>query len=97
MADRLDLLTTGGSDFHGANKPWIRLGEAGERRVIPRGFYDAIAAHVEGRTALRRAGLTLLRLCLGLKPCPRLGNAQLSGPTVHVGEVKLAVLHFEHT
>lgn len=34
LADRLGLLPTGGSDFHGSSKPWIRLGEtAGGRRV----------------------------------------------------------------
>ena len=56
LADRLDLLTTGGSDFHGANKAWIRLGEAGGRRVIPREFFDLVAVRVKERTALRKAG-----------------------------------------
>jgi predicted metal-dependent phosphoesterase TrpH len=56
LADRLDLLTTGGSDFHGANKPWIRLGEAGGRRAIPREFFDAVTQQLEGRRALRKAG-----------------------------------------
>lgn len=54
LADRLDLLTTGGSDFHGANKPWIRLGEAG-RNAIPRAFYDAIVERLAGRAAVRAA------------------------------------------
>ena len=48
LADRLELIPTGGSDFHGGNKPWIRLGEAGPR-VIPRSFYDAVAERVRGR------------------------------------------------
>lgn len=54
LADRLDLLTTGGSDFHGANKPWIRLGEAG-RRSIPRAFYDAVVERLASRGAMRAA------------------------------------------
>jgi predicted metal-dependent phosphoesterase TrpH len=48
LADRLGLLTTGGSDFHGGNKPWIRLGEAGGR-IIPRGFYDDVMLRVRDR------------------------------------------------
>jgi predicted metal-dependent phosphoesterase TrpH len=56
LADRHNLLTTGGSDFHGANKPWIRLGEAGERRVIPRRFFDAVTERLKGRRAMRKAG-----------------------------------------
>ncbi len=27
LAEKLDLIPTGGSDFHGANKPWIELGK----------------------------------------------------------------------
>ena len=50
LADRLELLTTGGSDFHGANKPWIRLGEAG-RRTIPVSFYDGIVQRLSRRRA----------------------------------------------
>ena len=45
LADRLGLLTTGGSDFHGGNKPWIRLGEAGGR-IIPRSFYDDLVSRL---------------------------------------------------
>ena len=41
LADRLDLIPTGGSDFHGANKPWIKLGVAGGRE-IPRSFYQDV-------------------------------------------------------
>ena len=47
MADRLGLLTTGGSDFHGSAKS-IRLGlPAG--RTVPRAFYDALVSRL--RTA----------------------------------------------
>ena len=42
LADRLGLVPTGGSDSHGANKPWIRLGEAAGRRTIPREWFDAV-------------------------------------------------------
>lgn len=48
LADRLELIPTGGSDFHGANKPWIRLGEAG-RRVIPREWFDAVRERAGSR------------------------------------------------
>ena len=40
-ADRFGLVKTGGSDFHGATKPNIRLGLAAGR-TIPREFYDAL-------------------------------------------------------
>ena len=56
LADRLDLLTTGGSDCHGGSKPWIRLGEAGGRRPIPRALYDALVDRLAARGAVRRAG-----------------------------------------
>jgi predicted metal-dependent phosphoesterase TrpH len=52
LGDRYDLLTTGGSDFHGANKPWIRLGEAGGR-AIPRGFCEGVLQCVRSRTPAR--------------------------------------------
>lgn len=39
LADRLKLLKTGGSDFHGSNKPDVKLGVANGRR-IPRAFFD---------------------------------------------------------
>ena len=54
LADRLDLIPTGGSDFHGANKPWIKLGLAGGRD-ISRTFYDDVVE----RLRLRRADLLL--------------------------------------
>jgi predicted metal-dependent phosphoesterase TrpH len=41
LADRYDLLKTGGSDFHGTNKKDIALGTANGRR-IPREFFDAL-------------------------------------------------------
>ena len=43
LADRYGVLKTGGSDFHGTNKPTIPLGQAGGRRV-PRTFYDGLIA-----------------------------------------------------
>jgi predicted metal-dependent phosphoesterase TrpH len=49
LADRLDLLTTGGSDFHGASKPWIRLGDAG-RRHVPRAYWDAVVQRLGSRS-----------------------------------------------
>jgi hypothetical protein len=45
LADRLGLLKTGGSDFHGANKKDITLGTANGRR-IPRSWFDALWARV---------------------------------------------------
>jgi 3',5'-nucleoside bisphosphate phosphatase len=41
LADRWKLLKTGGSDFHGSNKPGISLGIANGRR-IPREFFDRL-------------------------------------------------------
>ena len=52
LADRFGLLKTGGSDYHGSNKPHITMGRAGIRRV-PRAFYDGL---VERLASLRRAG-----------------------------------------
>lgn len=43
LADRFGLLKTGGSDFHGSNKPDIALGLASGRRV-PRAWFDALRA-----------------------------------------------------
>lgn len=45
MADRFRLLKTGGSDFHGSNKPEIALGVANGRRV-PREWFDRLRAAV---------------------------------------------------
>jgi hypothetical protein len=41
MADRLGLLKSGGSDFHGGNKKDIELGYARGQRV-PREFLDGL-------------------------------------------------------
>lgn len=41
LADKYNLLKTGGSDFHGSNKKDIPLGIANGRR-IPREFFDAL-------------------------------------------------------
>lgn len=51
LADRLGLLKTGGSDFHGSNKKDIQLGLARGRR-IPRAFYDGL---IERHRELTRA------------------------------------------
>jgi hypothetical protein len=41
LADKYQLLKTGGSDFHGSTKADIRLGVANGRKV-PRAFFDAL-------------------------------------------------------
>ncbi|MDW8262103.1 MAG: PHP domain-containing protein [Phycisphaerales bacterium] len=41
IAERFGLLKTGGSDFHGSNKPEIRLGVA-NGRVVPREWFEAL-------------------------------------------------------
>lgn len=48
LAGRYKLLQTGGSDFHGGNKPTIRLGFAGTRR-IPVELLDKIEARLGRR------------------------------------------------
>jgi len=48
LADKYNLLKTGGSDFHGGNKQNIDLGLAAGRRV-PRAFYDALVARLQCR------------------------------------------------
>ena len=45
LADRYGVLKTGGSDFHGSNKPTIPLGQANGRRV-PRAFFEALRARL---------------------------------------------------
>jgi hypothetical protein len=52
LADRYDLVKTGGSDFHGTNKKDIELGLARGRR-IPRELFDAL---VERWKSVRKAG-----------------------------------------
>jgi predicted metal-dependent phosphoesterase TrpH len=46
LADKLGLLKTGGSDFHGSNKTNIQLGIANGRRV-PREWFDALVARAD--------------------------------------------------
>lgn len=48
IAQRYNLLTTGGSDFHGTNKTDIRLGWAGKNR-IPRDLFDRLRDHLARR------------------------------------------------
>jgi superoxide dismutase len=48
LAERFGLLQTGGSDFHGANKPHIKLGFAGTRR-IPRECYAHLIERLHAR------------------------------------------------
>ena len=48
LADRYNLLKTGGSDFHGANKKDISLGIANGRRV-PREWFDALRERARGK------------------------------------------------
>jgi len=45
FAQNFGLLKTGGSDFHGSNKPDITLGVANGRH-IPREFFDALVAKI---------------------------------------------------
>jgi predicted metal-dependent phosphoesterase TrpH len=52
LAERLRLLKTGGSDFHGSNKPDVELGVANKRR-IPREFFDRM---LERLNRLKKAG-----------------------------------------
>jgi predicted metal-dependent phosphoesterase TrpH len=53
QADKLGLLKTGGSDFHGSNKPNIELGVANKRR-IPRAFFDNLVKR--HRETTKKAG-----------------------------------------
>ncbi|MBC7784869.1 MAG: PHP domain-containing protein [Burkholderiales bacterium] len=45
LAVKYNLLQTGGSDFHGGNKPKITLGRAGANR-IPRELYESLLAKI---------------------------------------------------
>jgi predicted metal-dependent phosphoesterase TrpH len=47
LADREDLLTTGGSDYHGPHRSTLPGRAAG--RAIPRAFYDALRARLHTR------------------------------------------------
>ena len=54
LADRLHLLTTGSSDFHGANKSAIRLGRPAGREV-PRAVYERLVKRLgSGRRSAHR-------------------------------------------
>jgi len=53
LADRFDLVKTGGSDFHGTNKKDIGLGTANGRR-IPRAFYQALVDRLSALWAASR-------------------------------------------
>ena len=50
LAERLGLLKTGGSDFHGSNKKDIDLGSARGRRV-PREWYDELKKRLKMQNA----------------------------------------------
>jgi hypothetical protein len=52
IADRMELLKTGGSDFHGSNKQ-IQLGDANGRRV-PREWFDALSEAIQQRKTAGR-------------------------------------------
>lgn len=50
LAARLSLGVTGGSDFHGANKPGITLGKGRDGRLnVPRSVLDRLRALANGR------------------------------------------------
>ncbi len=49
LADRFNLLKTGGSDFHGSKKEGVELG--GKR--VPREFLDGLFARLKSRVALK--------------------------------------------
>ena len=55
LADRLELVPTGGSDFHGASKPWIKLGQTAGGRMVPRSFYDDLRARLDRRRTIAAA------------------------------------------
>jgi 3',5'-nucleoside bisphosphate phosphatase len=48
LADKYGVVKTGGSDFHGTNKPTIPLGKAGGKRV-PRELFDGLLAALATR------------------------------------------------
>ncbi len=50
LADRLGLVPTGGSDYHGPHKPWVKLGLAGGRPV-PRSVYEGVRRRIDARPA----------------------------------------------
>ena len=44
LADELELVATGGSDFHGANKPYLELGTGDGTIEVDRAVWDALSA-----------------------------------------------------
>lgn len=54
LARRFDLLPSGGSDFHGANKPDIRLGRGRGDLAVPREFLDRMKEALSVKEALAR-------------------------------------------
>ncbi|MBR3909733.1 MAG: hypothetical protein IKJ54_00390, partial [Anaerotignum sp.] len=42
LAEKMDLLPSGGSDFHGKNKPNIHLGSGKSNLAIPYGFWEEL-------------------------------------------------------
>ena len=46
LAKELDLVPTGGSDYHGAAKPWLRLGVGDGTIEVRRGTWDALCARM---------------------------------------------------
>jgi hypothetical protein len=44
IAERLNLVVTGGSDFHGTNKPGVDLGYLGEGVELDYGTVEALRA-----------------------------------------------------
>lgn len=46
IADRLNLLPSGGSDFHGENKPHIQLGSGKNNLAIPYEIWENLRAHL---------------------------------------------------
>lgn len=53
LAKKYNLLTTGGSDFHGSTKKDIKLGRAAGRR-IPRAYFDRLAERINSTHAAQR-------------------------------------------
>jgi predicted metal-dependent phosphoesterase TrpH len=64
LCRRLDLLMTGGSDYHGSAKKFITLGRCGLCRRVPRKLYDRLLSRIrdqrqanrEAETASEQAG-----------------------------------------
>jgi predicted metal-dependent phosphoesterase TrpH len=46
LAEKVGLLVTGGSDFHGANRPHIRLGTGEGNLRVPRECWEALASRL---------------------------------------------------